>query len=100
MRWQPHRDVNLLIGPNGAGKTNVLEAVGYLGSLRSFRGVADEGLVADGDEVAYVRAGIDRGPETGGETLIEIEISRRGPRRTQVDRQRLRRTSDLIEVAR
>ncbi|HJR91593.1 MAG TPA: DNA replication/repair protein RecF [Acidimicrobiia bacterium] len=99
LTWRPDPGVNLLIGPNGAGKTNILEAVGYLGTLRSFRGVADDGLVADEADAAYLRAGIERGTAEG-ESLIEIEIPRRGPRRTQLDRQRLRRTSDLIEAAR
>ena len=62
LEWRPDPGVNLLIGPNGAGKTNVLEAVGYLGTLRSFRGVADDGLVADDAEAAYIRSGIDRAP--------------------------------------
>ena len=100
LEWRPDPGVNLLIGPNGAGKTNILEAVAYLGTLRSFRGVTDEGLVANGEEAAYIRSGVERSPGGEGETLIEIEIPRHGPRRTQVDRQRLRRTSDLIEVAR
>lgn len=99
LEWVPDPGVNLLIGPNGAGKTNALEAVGYLATLKSFRGVRDEGLVADESERAYLRSGIDRG-EDRGETLVEIEIPRTGARRTQLDRQRLHRTSDLIEVAR
>lgn len=99
LEWRPDPGVNLLIGPNGAGKTNALEAVGYLATLRSFRGVGDEALVFDGAERAYVRGGIDRG-EDRGEALVEIEISRRGPRRTQVDRQRLRRVSDLVDIVR
>lgn len=100
LRWHPEPTVNLLIGPNGAGKTNLLEAVAYLASLRSFRGVSDDGLVADDAEQAVVRAGVDRGEPGLGESLIEIEIPRRGGRRTQLDRQRLRRTSDLVEVIR
>lgn len=100
LQWQPDPGVNLLIGPNGAGKTNVLEAVEYLSSLRSFRGVGDEGLIADGEAAGYVRAGIDRGAGQEGESLVEIELQRHGARRTQVDRQRLRRNSDLVEVIR
>lgn len=100
LEWRPDPGVNLLIGPNGAGKTNVLEAVGYVSTLRSFRGVPDEGLISDDADAAYIRAGVERGEAAPGETLVEIEIPRRGPRRTQVDRVRLRRTSDLIEVAR
>ena len=100
LEWRPDPGVNLLIGPNGAGKTNVLEAVGYMATLRSFRGVGDEGLVADDEQAGYVRAGVDRGPAQEGETLVEIEILLQGARRTQVDRQRLRRNSDLMEVIR
>lgn len=99
LAWRPDPGVNLLIGPNGAGKTNTLEAVGYLATLRSFRGVTDEGLVADGEERAYVRGGIERGDDRG-EGRVEVEIARRGPRRVQVDGLRLRRTSDLLEVLR
>jgi DNA replication and repair protein RecF len=99
LEWHPDSGVNLLIGPNGSGKTNALEAVAYLPTLRSFRGVTDEALVADDAESAYLRGGIDRGGDRG-QSLVEIEISRHGPRRTMVDKQRLRRISDLIEVGR
>ena len=33
--------INVLIGRNGAGKTNVLEAIGYLSMLKSFRRTPD-----------------------------------------------------------
>lgn len=99
LEWRPDPEVNLLIGPNGAGKTNTLEAVAYLATLRSFRGVPDEGMVADEAERGYVRGGIEQ-PDGRGEGRVEIELARRGPRRTQVDGQRLRRISDLVEVLR
>lgn len=98
LEWHPDQGVNLLIGGNGAGKTNVLEAVAYAATLRSFRS-GDEALVAETADQAYIRVGVDRGQERG-QTLIEIEIPRHGVRRTQVDRQRLRRTSDLVEALR
>ncbi len=99
LEWRPDPGVNLLIGPNGAGKTNALEAVGYLATARSFRGVGDEAMVGDHADHGYVRGGFDRG-EDRGEALVESQLARRGPRRTLVDRQRLRRASDLLEVAR
>ena len=97
LEWAPDPDVNLLIGPNGAGKTNLLEAVAFLGTLKSFRSVPDAVLVADQQDSAVIRSGL-----TGGERrrLIEIEIPRSGARRTQVDKTRLRRTSDLLGVLR
>lgn len=100
LEWRPDPAVNLLIGPNGAGKTNILEALGYLARLKSFRGVPDEGLIAYEAPAAYLRAGVERGIPAPGESLVEIEIPGRGARRVQVDRKRLRRTSDLVEVLR
>lgn len=89
--------MNLLLGPNGAGKTNLLEAIAYLASLRSFRSVPDADLIRDGAGSAVVRAAVSG---EGRERLIEIEMPRTGPRRTQVDRTRLQRTSDLLGVLR
>lgn len=89
--------MNVLIGPNGAGKTNVLEAIGYVGMLRSFRGAVDEALVANDADRAYLRAGVD---QDGRQRLVELELVGRGPRRAQLDGQRLRRAADLIEVLR
>jgi DNA replication and repair protein RecF len=39
LEWSPDPGVNLLLGPNGAGKTNLLEGIGFLATLRSFRSV-------------------------------------------------------------
>ena len=97
LEWQPDPGVNLLLGPNGAGKTNLLEAIAYLSSLRSFRSVPDSSLIADSEGAAVVRAGISSGAR---ERLVEIELPRSGHRRTQLDKSRLRRTSDLLGVLR
>ncbi|MDQ2826076.1 MAG: AAA family ATPase, partial [Actinomycetota bacterium] len=42
-------------GTNGEGKTNLLEAVGYLATLASFRGVPTDALVREGCAQAVVR---------------------------------------------
>lgn len=97
LEWRPDPGVSLLIGPNGAGKTNLLESIAYLATLKSFRSVPDKGLIADEADSAVIRAGL-LGDER--ERIIEIEISRRGSRTTQVDKTRLRRTSDLLGVLR
>ena len=97
LEWRPEPGVNILVGPNGAGKTNLLEAIAYLATLRSFRHVADSALVADESDSAVVRSGMSSRER---QRLIEIEIPRRGARRTQVDKQRLRRTADLLGVLR
>lgn len=95
--WHPDVGVNLLIGSNGAGKTNLLESVAYLATLKSFRSVPDNALIADEEESAVIRSGLV-GEER--ERLIEIEIPRQGTRRTQVDKTTLRRTADLLGVLR
>jgi DNA replication and repair protein RecF len=87
--------VNLVVGSNGAGKTNLVEAIGYLGSLRSFRGVPADALIRRGADQAVVRAEIDH---AGRRQLVEIEIAARGRGRVQVNRQRVSRTRDLLEV--
>lgn len=93
LRWEPDPEVNVIVGRNGAGKTNLLEAVGYLGSLKSFRGVPDHALVGFDAEHAYIRGQITSGP---AEALIELELRRRGGRQARVNTQRLARTADLL----
>ncbi|MGH8870925.1 MAG: DNA replication/repair protein RecF [Acidimicrobiia bacterium] len=97
LEWRPDPGINLLLGPNGSGKTNLLEAIAYLSSLRSFRSVPDAALIRDEVESAVVRSGVSSGDR---ERLIEVEISRSGPRRTQVDKTRLQRAADLLGVLR
>lgn len=89
--------VTAVLGDNGRGKTNLLEAAAYLASLRSFRGAPGEALVARGCERAVVRGEwlVDE-----REHLVEAEVSLTGRNRVMVDRQRLRRARDLVEVAR
>lgn len=93
IRWEPDPDVNVLVGPNAVGKTNLLEAVGYLASLRSFRGVPDQVLVAEGASAAVIRGQIMRGES---DVLVEVEIPAGGRRRAQVNRQRLARVADML----
>ena len=97
LQWTPHPDVNVLVGRNASGKTNLLEAVGYLASLRSFRKVPDGVLVRTGADRAVVRGEL---AGEGTSTLIEVETPAAGRRRAQVNRERLGRISDLLGVVR
>ena len=60
-----------ITGPNGQGKTNLLEAIGYLGTLQSFRGVSSDVLIRSGADSAVVRGRIRTGER---ELLIEAEL--------------------------
>lgn len=93
LRWEPDPDVNVLVGANAVGKTNLLEAIGYLATLRSFRGMPDSALIASDAAGAVVRGEIDR---SGSSVLIEVDMPVEGRRRAQVNRQRLARVADLL----
>ena len=58
--------LTVIVGDNGAGKTNLLEAVGYLATLESFRGAPGEALVRQGSERAVVRGEASREADPRG----------------------------------
>ena len=95
LEWSPEAGVNILVGPNGAGKTNVLEAIGFLANLRSFRGAPDETLVAHDADTAVVR-----GEESSAPTLLEVEITRKGGRRARIGQKSIGRIADLRSALR
>jgi DNA replication and repair protein RecF len=67
------------LGPNGQGKTNLLEAVGLLGALRSFRGAEPRDLIRHGAAEARVLCVL--GHEREAETTVEIVVR---PQRREV----------------
>ncbi len=50
--------VNLIVGKNAQGKTNLLEAIGYLGSGRSFRAQKTGEMVRFGQEFAEISGNV------------------------------------------
>jgi DNA replication and repair protein RecF len=82
-----------VVGPNGEGKTNLLEALGWLATLASFRGAPTDALVRRGAPFAVVRALVER---EGRELLIEAQLQPNGRNRVLVNRQPLRRARDLL----
>jgi len=89
--------LTVIRGSNGEGKTNLLEAVGYLATLSSFRGAPTEALVRDGCTSAVVRA---EGWRQGRALLLEAEVQAVGRSRLLVNRQPLRRAADLLGALR
>ena len=84
-------------GSNGEGKTNLLEAIGYLSTLDSFRGAPNDALVREGAAQAVVRG---EGERQGRQLLVEAEVAPGGRGRVTVNKQRLRRSSDLLDSLR
>lgn len=93
LRWEPSSGVNVLVARNATGKTNLLEAIGYLSTLRSFRKVPDAVLIRLGARGAVVRGEV---VAANSSTLIEVELPSGGRRRAQVNRGRLGRLADLL----
>jgi DNA replication and repair protein RecF len=93
VRFVPDIGVNTLIGSNGAGKTSILEAVAYLGLLRSFRGTPDEALIRTGAERAVIRGEF---LVPSGTVRVEVEIPRSGRRRILVNGKRPQRNRDVM----
>jgi DNA replication and repair protein RecF len=87
--------ITVVTGANGAGKTNLIEAVGYLSTLKSLRGSPAEALIRSGCETAVVRAEV-RPDSSERRTSIEAELHAAGRDRVQVNGQALRRTRDLL----
>jgi len=86
-----------IVGANGEGKTNLLEAIGYLATLSSFRGAPSAALVREGCDSAVVRAEAER---EGRGVLLEAQLAAAGRDRVLVNRQPLRRGRDLLGVIR
>jgi DNA replication and repair protein RecF len=99
---EPAPGLTVVTGGNGEGKTNLLEAVGWLATLSSFRGAPSEALVRAGEERAVLRASLVR-TETDGAartTLVEAELTAAGRDRVLVNRSPLRRSRDLLGTLR
>jgi DNA replication and repair protein RecF len=82
-----------VLGPNGQGKTNLLEAIGWLATMSSFRGAATDALVRRGAERAIVRADMS---DAGRTTRIEAELAVSGRNRVLVNGARPQRARDLL----
>jgi len=87
--------LTLLRGDNGSGKTNLLEAIGYMATLRSFRGVPAAALIRTGEPQAVLRSSARR---DGRPVQVETELNVIGKDRARLNRQPLRRKEDLAGV--
>ena len=92
LEFRPEQGINVLVGRNGAGKTTVLEGIGYLSTLRSFRGSPDTALIRSGESAAVVRGGFER---RSGESRVEVEIPEGGRRRVLFNAKRPKRFADV-----
>jgi len=97
LRFEPGSQFNVIHGDNGAGKSNLLEAIYYLGSLKSFRGAKTEDLIALRADSASLEASLDGGPAPH---RLRIDVGRSERRRLQIDGKRPRSSSAWYQTVR
>lgn len=85
----------VIIGDNGHGKTNLIEAVAYLGTLRSLRNARDRELVRHDAPALHLRAMIDEGAPRD----LSIGIERTtGRKKISVDGVEISRQVDALGI--
>jgi DNA replication and repair protein RecF len=67
--------LNVLVGENGQGKTNLVEAIHFLSTLRSFRTTSARDLLAHGQERGLVQGEVD---SEGVSTRLKVILDRKG----------------------
>jgi DNA replication and repair protein RecF len=83
----------IFVGANAQGKTNLLEAIYYLATARSFRTANDQDLIGWQAEQAQAACRVER---ELGEADISIRLQRDKPKIITVNGQHLRRHGDLF----
>jgi DNA replication and repair protein RecF len=68
-----NKKANLILGKNGSGKTNLLEAIYFLSSGKSFRSSSSGQLIKWGEKMSSVRAKIN---DKDGQSEIEVQLWR------------------------
>ena len=84
--------VNVITGRNAQGKTNLIEAIYYLASGRSFRPASDKELITFDRETACIRAGIVSGDR---EQTLEARFFRGQRRQLYANEVKLKKATEL-----
>ena len=84
--------LNLLIGDNAQGKTNILEAIWYCSSAKSFRGAKEKDVVLFGEKEAKISAEFDIDSIIH---TIDIKIAKNGVKTLLHNQCPLKKLSDV-----
>ena len=84
---------HFLLGPNAQGKSNLLEAVGFITALRSFRTTDNKLLIATGQAEAAIACELEH--ERYGETRVIIRLRGHGKEVT-CDGERMTRVGEYL----
>lgn len=87
----------VLVGANGQGKTNLVEAIGYLATLGSYRVSTDTPLVRTGSDRAVARAAV---VSDNRELRVEVEIAPGRANRARLNGAPVPRPREIVGVLR
>lgn len=82
-----------LLGPNGQGKTNLLEAIGFITALRSFRSADNAHLIHHEHKEAAIACDLDH--EIEGPSQLTVKF-RPGQKEATLDGNKVSRLADVI----
>lgn len=85
--------VNLIVGENAQGKTNLLEAISYLGTGKSFRTTRNAELVRFGAEFADLEGAVFS--QERGQTLRWVLFSKNRPRQIWRNGAKIKTTGEI-----
>jgi len=85
---------NLLFGANGSGKSNLLEALYYLCTAKSFRGAADDLILQNGADFFRI---VGEGDVGGERTRIELAYQQREKKRLKINGVQQSKVASLYE---
>ena len=85
--------LQFLGGPNGQGKTNLLEAIGFITALRSFRAADNAHLINHGQKEAALSCDLEH--ELEGPSKLTVKF-RPGTKEAWLDETKVARLADVI----
>ena len=85
--------LQFLLGPNGQGKTNLLEAIGFITALRSFRAADNAHLIGHGQKEAALACDLEH--EVEGPSKLTIKF-RPGVKEAWLEETKVARLADVI----
>lgn len=88
---EPGDGINLFIGLNGQGKTSILEALGYLSSLRSFRTAQSLQMMRFGQHRSRIECEIEgqSDRQQNWQSQLAVEFNRKSQATSRVERSAL-----------